>query len=181
MQALTFTLPDAKGVEHDYFVKAIPANHGMGISMKLMGMISAPALGALGAILTPALTESLQGASFSSLIDDPELFARALGGLQSADLAATGAAVGALLQNPQNVRFLREQILGGVVRDKQLLDNVVNFDQAFTQNYGELYALIVKVIDLNGFFAVPSTWHIDEPSSPDGQSSATSQEADEVR
>lgn len=158
MLVIEFEVPDAQGKMHSYKVKPTPAEEGLGISMRLMGMVSAPSLSALGAILAPVLSQSRLGASAADLLDDPELLGNTAQALQGADLTATGAAVGALLQDAKNVHFMRNTILRSVHRDGESLADSVAFNAAFTQNYGELYSVLWEVIARNGFFAWPSTW-----------------------
>ncbi len=158
MLAITFDVPDAQGTLHHYTVKPTPAEDGLGISMRLMGMVSAPALGALGAILAPVLAQSRGGTSAADLLDNTEILGDTARALQGADLTATGAAVSALLQDPKNVAFMRNVLLRSVHRDGQSLASAAEFNAAYTQNYGELYAVLWEVITRNGFFALPYTW-----------------------
>lgn len=158
MLVLEFEVPDAQGKMHSYTVKPTPAEEGLGISMRLMGMASAPSLSALGAILAPVLAQSRGGSSLTDLLDNPDVLNDTARALQGADLTATGAAIGALLQDPRNVSFARTTLLRSVHRDGVLLAGAAEFNAAFTQNYGELYAVLWEVITRNGFFALPSTW-----------------------
>ncbi len=158
-QIVKFELPDASGVPHKYIVALTPAEKGMGVSMQLMGMVSASAFRSLGGILLPALYRSMQGSSLTDLLDSKEALSDMLGAAQTADWGASGEAVGALLQSPRTVQFCRQTLLATVIRDgKSLATEPGAFDQAFTANYGELWSLLIKVIDINGFFALPSTW-----------------------
>ncbi len=154
---LQFTVPDGDEREHQYTAIPTPAEEGMGISMRLMGMVSAPSLSALGGVMVPILLRA-RGSSVVDLLDDPDLLGNVVNALQSADLATTGAAVSALLQDPKNVQFLRTTLFRTVHRDGKSLADAVEFNAAFTRNYGELYAALWEVIRLNGFFALPSTW-----------------------
>lgn len=158
MLLIEFDVPDAQGKMHHYAVKPTPAEEGLGISMRLMGMVSAPSLSALGAILAPVLAQSRLGSSVSDLLDNQEILGDTARALQGADLTATGAAVSALLQDAKNVHFMRNVILRSVHRDGESLAGALEFNAAFTQNYGELYSVLWEVISRNGFFALPSTW-----------------------
>jgi len=158
LQPQTFTLADALGAEHQYVIEIAPASEGMSTAMTLMGLLSAPALNTLGRVLLPVISTSLQGSKVSDMLDDPNLLGDMLTNAQSAEWSSTGEAVGALLQSPRAHEFARSVLLKRVIRDKQSLSAPGVFDAAFSANYGELWSLLIEVIDRNGFFALPSSW-----------------------
>lgn len=148
MPSKTYTLLDADGVSHDYETTLHPASQGAAIMWQLLALAAAP----LGAAVKGFLATS-SGFDLRAVLDAPDGLQR-LGA--SVDFAAVGEDVGrALASGDRDV--LVKQILSRTTRDGKRLDNVIEFDGAYTGNYGELIRVIWEAVRANRFLSLLGT------------------------
>lgn len=144
-----FELEDDHGNLHSYVVSYHPARSGWPLGLKLLRILG-PALGAaLDAVDFGNVPSAI--ASVSAAAKDT------LGGGGSDSMKIQGTPVGEALQNLAGAILsdgsLIPELLRYTVRDSEQLYPTASddsaFSAAFSANYGELLALIAKVVALN--------------------------------
>lgn len=137
-----FVLEDSDGGEHEYYVTPHDPTEATPVMVELAAAVSGP----VGDFL-----ESNKGV----IIDAVEgreswLDLEVAEALQDFDVQSLFRQLRTSLRE-LDVVWLQTEILRNTVRDGYPLDEAEHFNDAFRQNYGELYTAVWKVIRANGF------------------------------
>lgn len=118
---ISFTLQDAKGVDHAYTGMYIPGLEATEVGLRL--------LSALGEPLAALLSASGEGPA----ADDNAAFAQALGpALKTMD--------------PKTVHQIARQVLKHMIRDGERLAADMVFDKAYRGNVAEFFEAVMKTV-----------------------------------
>ncbi len=130
----TFTLTDADGVDHVYYVQAHPAARGQTIMWRLMAMGSEPLVAFMGAFLDDGVDASVS----------------------AAEMAQAGRALRDTILQQAPAELIRE-ILQHTLRDSKGIGLAgakgdLAFHNAYTRNYWEMLQAVGEVVKYNRFF-----------------------------
>lgn len=135
-----FTLTDADGDEHEYWVTPHDPHEGTRIAVTISSALTGP----LGQLLDSAAGELLTGES-----DFQDMEVESI--LEGVEFDRVAAALSDSLDEDK-VPALIKKILRQTYRDEQPLSGDTVFADAYRQNYLELYRAAWEVIRFNGFF-----------------------------
>ncbi|MFB6371627.1 MAG: phage tail assembly chaperone [Bradymonadaceae bacterium] len=134
-----FQLTDADGNVHDYHVVPHDPTKGTRIMVSLSGVLTGP----VGELL-----DSAAGKFLSSEGDVGDLEVEGL--IEEIDFRDVAAALSDKLDEDKTSALIR-RILNNTYRDGDGLAKDVAFNEAYKQNYFELYRAVWEVVKFNGF------------------------------
>lgn len=135
-----FTLTDSDGEEHDYHVVPHDPSDGVRITVQLSEAMSGP----VGELFDGLIGPVLLGDQSLDEINVEEA-------LEGVEFDRVAAALSDSLDEDK-VAGMVKQILRNTYRDEEPLGEDPTFEDAFRQNYLEMYRALWEVVRFNGFF-----------------------------
>lgn len=138
-----FTVSDAEGVDHKYNLTRISVRQGLPIAKKLL----AAAIPALARLL--AAKDSMEAKALAEA--DPSDNEALLDAMGKIDIMSFADDIASVIEGLDDKALFA--LLGFVTRDGIPLDNDMAIDNAYDENWAELYQALVQIVIKAGFLS----------------------------